>query len=398
VSPPRIMLLPSPPSSGSVGSVSKTLGIAKVLQSQGCTVSFVIGGKLAEFVRANGFQVYDYPIPLPSANSGDVRSAADYVEWTGMAESGFIRQAVEAELKAIQAFKPNAIFAESRPSASISAAVAQIPALMIASWPSHPAFPANLQYPGSAKAIAAFNEVLADYSLDSVSNLAELLFSRATIKMAPTLPELEPELAALKECDFAGYILDLEARQSSNLQWHPDWQDKPLIFIYLSVSAIPPLIYIELVKEIFDKQPYRVACLCGFHYELKALPDHTDNIQFHWFIPAAEIMPEAALVIFHGGQDTMLTTMLHGLPSITIPGQHFERDYNCTQLQNLGLTYKLPVQAFRPSRIRKIVETALNDNLAELRGHYRSKLRTLSGTENCCAALIALAQKNSWQV
>lgn len=104
-------------------------------------------------------------------------------------------------------------------------------------------------------------------------------------------------------------------------------------------------------------------------------------------------MPEAALVIFHGGQDTMLTTMLHGLPSITIPGQHFERDYNCTQLQNLGLTYKLPVQAFRPSRIRKIVETALNDNLAELRGHYRSKLRTLSGTENCCAALIALAQK-----
>lgn len=112
--------------------MSKTLGIAKVLQSQGCTVSFVIGGKLADFVRANGFQVYDYPIPLPSGNSGDVRSAADYVEWTGMAESGFIRQAVEAELKAIQAFKPNAIFAESRPSASISAAVAQIPALMIA--------------------------------------------------------------------------------------------------------------------------------------------------------------------------------------------------------------------------------------------------------------------------
>ncbi|MFP4976665.1 glycosyltransferase [Paenibacillus sp. CN-4] len=353
----------------------------------------MVGGKLAEFVRTNGFQVFDYPIPLPSGDSGDVRSAADYVEWTGMAEPGFIRQAVEAELKAIQTFQPDAIFAESRPSASISAAVAQIPTLMIASWPSHPAFPANLQYPGSAKAIAAFNEVLAEYSQEPVSNLAELLFSRATIQMAPTLPELEPELDALKECDFAGYILDLKVDQASSLQWHPDWQDKPLIFIYLSVSAIPPLIYIEMVKEIFDKQPYRVACLCGFHYELKELPDNTDNIQFHWFIPAAEIMPEASLVIFHGGQDTMLTTMLYGLPSIAIPGQHFERDYNSTQLQNLGLTYKLPVQAFRPSRIRKIVQTALTEDAAELRDRYMSKLRSLSGTENCCAALISLAQK-----
>lgn len=391
---PRIMLLPSPPSSGSVGSISKSLGIAKVLQKRGCVVGFIVGGRLAELVRSYGYLVYDYPIPVTSGAAGSIRSAADFIEWTGMADPDFIRQAVEAEMEAIRNFRPNAIFAECRPSSSISVPASGIPSLMIASWPAHPLFPANIKYPGSKKSIEAFNMILEEYGLEEINNLAELLFSRADVKMAPTLRELEPELAALKEFNFAGYILDLDDIHNEKLEWHQNWADKPLIFIYLSVSAIPPTIYLDMVRKIFDNQPYRVACLCGFHYNLKELPANTDNIYFDWFIPAASIMKETSLVIFHGGQDTMLTAILHGLPTITVPGQHFERDYNSTQLQKLGLSYKMPVHAFRPSRVLQIVKEALSQDKIELHKEYMSKLQALNGTERCCTALIELVQKN----
>ena len=73
--------------------------------------------------------------------------------------------------------------------------------------------------------------------------------------------------------------------------------------------------------------------------------DISKNIKFERYVPTAAIMDKTVLTIFHGGQDTMLTTLLYGVPSITIPGQHYERDYNSAKLESLGASVKLPVHA-----------------------------------------------------
>jgi len=387
----NVMLLPSPPNSGSVGCITKSIGIAHELEKRGCKVCFVMDGKLADLISENGFQVYKYPVPKQKGIIQRIENIVDFIEWTGMADPDFIEQSVNAEIEAIRDFKPDVIFAEGRPSASISAPAMGIPTVMIAGWPGHPEFPSNIN--SSRNSIKHFNKQLQRFKLMEIDNIAELMYMRADVKLAPTIPELEPEIAIVKGIKYVGYILDLSYDESKVPKWDRKLYDYPQIFIYLSVSAIPPELYISVVNEAFRDLPYRVICACGFHFSLKSLPTNSGNIKFEWFVPAQSVIKDTSLVIFHGGQDTMLTSLLHGLPSITVPGQHFERDYNATQMVKNGVSKKLPVHAFRPSRLRADVNEVLNGPYLNASKKLSEKLSRYNGTEQCVEILIDTAEK-----
>lgn len=385
----RIMILPSPPNSGSIGSVTKSFGIARALIQRGCEVCFVMGDQLGAFIAQNGFKVYPYPAPVPTGKLQTITSTVDFVEWTGMADPEFIQAAVKAELEAIRDFKPDAVFAEARPSAAISAQAAGIPSVMIASWPCNPQHPANQS--GTRRHIGTFNQQLKHYRLAEIENIIDLFYMRADVKLAPTLPELEPEMNGVPGIQFVGYILDLNTDRTAFAGWYDRWVDLPQIFIYLSVGALFPELYIRTIQETFASLPFRVICGCGFHYELGKLPDDIPNIRFERYIPAAAVMGDTCLVMFHGGQDTMLTTLLYGLPSITIPGQHFERDYNATQLEKLGASRKLPVHAFRPNRLKQAVLEVLNGPYGARSQGLARKLENYGGTEQCADIIVNVA-------
>ncbi len=387
----RVMILPSPPNSGSVGSVTKCIGIARLLEKRGVEVCFVMGGQLGDFILEKGYKVYYYPVPIQKGTQQEINSTVDFIEWTGMADKDFIKASIEAELEAIEDFKPDVIFAEARPSTSISAKIAQIPTVMIASWSCHPQHPANKKHKN--RHVSNFNEQLTRYNLPEVKNITELLFMRADVKIAPTLPELEPEMQGVEGIEYVGYILDLEYDKTDLPYWYDDWVELPQIFIYLSVSALLPDLYIDVIIDTFKDMPFRVICGCGYHYNLESIPEGLENIKFVRYISTAAIMKDTDLVIFHGGQDTTLTTLCHGVPSITIPGQHFERDYNATILQELGASKKLSVYGFRPNRLKKVVQEVLEGTYADRSRELQNKLKTYGGTKQCVERLMSLACK-----
>lgn len=385
----RVMILPSPPSSGSIGSVTKCIGIARVLVSKGCEVCFVMGDKLGEFINQNGFKVYSYPTPIPNGNITIINSTVDFVEWTGMADEDFVKSSISAELEAIQDFKPDVIFAEARPSAAISAQIANIPTVMIASWPCNPDHPANKSQSG--RLVQVYNKYLKEYKLQEIENIIELFYMRSDVKLAPTIPELEPEMVDIEGINFVGYILDLDYDVCQLPSWYENWLELPQIFIYLSVGALDPQLYIDTITKTFENSSFRVICGCGFHYNLKALPKSLPNIRFERYIPTSAIMKDTDLVVFHGGQDTMLTTLLYGLPSITIPGQHFERDYNATKLSETGASKKLPIQAFRPNRLKRVVEEVICGSYAKESKKLSDRLKSYGGTFQCADILMNIA-------
>ncbi|HEY9062656.1 MAG TPA: nucleotide disphospho-sugar-binding domain-containing protein [Pseudobacteroides sp.] len=386
----RVMMLPSPPSSGSIGSVTKSIGIARMLIKRGCEVCFVMGDKLGEFISRSGFKVYLYPTPVPNGSISVINSTVDFVEWTGMADEDFVQASIIAELEAIRDFKPDVIFAEARPSAAISAQIAGIPSVMIASWPCNPEHPANKSQTG--RLVKVFNKYLKQYKLLEIENVIELFYMRSNIKLAPTLPELEPEMQGIEGINFVGYILDLDFNESQLPSWYRNWVEFPQVFIYLSVGALSPELYVDTITETFKDLPFRVICGCGFHYNLKSLPESLPNIKFERYVPTAAIMKDTKLAIFHGGQDTMLTTLLYGLPSITIPGQHFERDYNSIKLADTGASKKLPIQAFRPNRLRSVVEEVINGPYAMKSKQLSERLKCFGGTEQCTNILVNAVQ------
>ena len=365
------MFFPSPPNSGSMGSAIKCIGIAKELRSRGNEVAFVMGGSVADLIMREHFRVYQSPIPVAKMDIRDINSANDFFDWTGMTEYSFLRMSVKAEVEAIYNFKPDVLFSETRLSTPISAHITGVPLISIASWPCSPDFPLNVQTKG--RNLKKVNELLEQYNMTPIESLTELIYRRSDIKLAPTIPLLEPELQYEEDIIYTGYLLDLKYRKEDIPPWLEKTKKDSRIFIYPSVGAMFPELYTKVFKETFEGGKYQVICACGYHKSLKYLPANTEWVKFVHYIPAPAVLERSILVIFHGGQDSMLSTLLYGIPSIVVPGRHFEREYNANNLVRTGAAMKLPVYGFRKNRLLSAIYEVLS-------GSYRDKSRELSLT------------------
>lgn len=383
----KILLMPSPPNSGSIGSVTKCIGLAKEIERRGGDVRFVMGGKLENLIQSNGFMVYKSPVPNIDASISSINNAVEFMKWTGMTQSQYLADSVLAELQAISDFKPDVVFAEARPSASISTRIAKVPSAMIASWSIHPAFPSNKSCDGVGT--RDVNQILAKHHLPEIKNITELMFQTADLKIAPTLPVLEPELQKFSDIYFNGYILDTVTTETDPQISAFMKINKPLIFIYLSVSALSPQLYKEVILQTFQNKAFKILCCCGYHYHLTELDSSVDHICFTRYVPTNVVINQANLVIFHGGQDTMLTALLHGLPSITVTGRHFERSYNAEQLARLGASIHLPVHAFRPGRLNQAVHKAISGPYQEKSKALSRQLMEYGGSAQCADLLLS---------
>ncbi len=381
----KVMMMPSPPSSGSIGTVLKSLGIAKKLRNQKCNVSFVMGGELKKLIHDNGFKVYDCPIPTHQKSIKSITSFAEFMQWAGMGEDAFIKAMVKSELDAINDFKPNVVFAETRPSASISTKISKVPSVMIANWPCHPHFKNNKE---CKEDVRTYNRLLKYYNQPLIDSATELVYLRADVKLAPTIPELEPELKNVKNIKFTGYILDEVYSKRELPVWFNETKKNKRVFIYLSVSAIPPQIYVDVIKEAFSNSNIEVICGIGYHYDVKKIPKSIDNIKFERYIPAQAVMKSSDLVIFHGGQDTMLMSLLYGVPSIVIPGQHFEREYNAINLAKQGVCKNIQIYAFRPNRLRTLSTEVMTGNYKEHANKLSERVKFFGGTDSCVDTII----------
>lgn len=384
----KIMLQPSPISSGSIGSTLKCLGIGRVLRSRGCEVSFVIGGKLKQLLEQEGFQCYDFPLPVTKGTQQDIRSMVDFIEWSGMADENFAQDSILAEIKSIKDFKPNAIFSETRLSSVISAKACNIPIMSVAAWPRHPDFPANVADYG--KHTDTYNRILVQYGFETINHLAELLFMRADMKISPSISDLEPELSQFPSIHFMGYVLDISFQEKI---LDKKGAEKDIILVYLSVGAISPQLYYDVIIDTFCNAKEQVIVACGYHYALDdRLKSPCNNIRFVPYINLSEIIHRIKIILFHGGQDTMMLSLLFGIPSITIPGKHFEREYNSVALSRLGVSELLPVYGFRSNRLKRAVQDCFSKERIEKCDHWKLKMAEYKGTQFCADCLLDLCE------
>lgn len=76
-----------------------------------------------------------------------------------------------------------------------------------------------------------------------------------------------------------------------------------------------------------------------------------------------ELLDEALLFINHGGQNSVVDGLIHGVPQIMIPGKVFERKYNaeCIEKNNAGLL--VPSKDFSSDVIRSYAERLISSEL-----------------------------------
>jgi UDP:flavonoid glycosyltransferase YjiC (YdhE family) len=388
VTGPRVLMMPTAYAHGTVGATVRALSIARALRAAGAEVAFCAGGDGAAVIASEGYAVHPCPVSSAVGGSGPIRSAIDSLTWTGLAEPALLPRLVRAELDAIEASGADAVWAEFRPTAAISTAAAGVPLASIANWPAHPDFPPNRVEDPTA---GAFNAVLRHHGQPAVRTTLELGFLRSELALAPTLPALEPELArAEPSAVFLGHTVD-RLRPAGEVDGAEDAPPgRARGFVYLSVTGLDFRTYAPVLRDAFAGQPVDVVCAIGYHAAGGPLPVDSAEVRFFEYLPAQPVIARSQFVIFHGGHDTMLSALYHGVPSLVVPGAAAERQYNAERLADLGAGIVLQVAAFRPTRLRPALARLLDGGHRAAADGLARTLRRAGGCEEAAARIVSL--------
>jgi UDP:flavonoid glycosyltransferase YjiC (YdhE family) len=117
-------------------------------------------------------------------------------------------------------------------------------------------------------------------------------------------------------------------------------------------------------------------------------PYTKNNINVDKRFDFSKLMPEAIAYINHGGQNSIMTGLIYGVPQIVCPGNVFERKYNAASISNLKAGVSLETNIFNAETIKKIVnEFSTNNIYADNSKKAGEKLLNLGGTSKAVQAI-----------
>ena len=103
-----------------------------------------------------------------------------------------------------------------------------------------------------------------------------------------------------------------------------------------------------------------VVVTVGRDVDPAAFGPQPDHLRIESFVPQADLLPAADVVVSHGGSGTLMATLAHGLPSVLLP-LGADQPHNAARAEELGLARTLDAAVATPATIRRTVEDVLQD-------------------------------------
>ena len=121
----------------------------------------------------------------------------------------------------------------------------------------------------------------------------------------------------------------------------PDWWDGvdwPLV--YLKFGSVAPTMdfFPGLYREALDALallPVRVLVTVGRERDPRELGPVAPNVHVARWVPQADVMPQAAAMVCHGGSGTIRSALTSGVPAVVVP-LFADQPYNADRVADLG--------------------------------------------------------------
>jgi UDP:flavonoid glycosyltransferase YjiC (YdhE family) len=336
----------SPPT-GTWGSLTRVLAVGSAARARGHEVAFCAAGYLANRLEALGYPLYRMPettmlgLPKPlsdafSARSQDMtppippgRSIGSI--WfvlflTGLARYGYLSRLVKAQLAAVDGMKPDILFTEIDPGAFIISRIRSIPIACTY---------ASVMKTGIGdfawRALkSAGARVLQDYG-KRAAEPQEMILDTRTLKIIPSIPELEREIPDARDFTFTGSLFH-SLRADSEQAFRPE-EGKRYVFVYMGTGSIRLSKVYQVLPRVFPEGS-QTMCLVGS--QSVAEEKRIGNVVFRPFWDAEGLMPHCDWVFCHGGHNTIIQSLANKAPLIIFPGPIFERRFNAERIQAAG--------------------------------------------------------------
>lgn len=372
--------------------------LAKALQHAGHEVAFAAAASFQPVITGNGLRGFTAGADFMAlgATVADIqkrqaRAGSDLVARRAlMAEMfiGLFGQKMLPDLLTIcRDYRPELILRDSVEFAGcVAAEHLGLPHASLQVGGGHPTF---LRVPEVAAHLDALRAVVGlppDPAVD-------MLYRYLHLSFAPPIYFADLPLPATAHC-FQPAVFD-----QSGSEGLPPWLD--------TLSA-RPLVYATL-GTVFNKmfQPFsaiigglaeaavELVVTVGRDLDPATLGPPPANVHIERYIPQTLLFPRCAAAILHGGYNSVISALWHGLPLVIVP-LAADQPMNAERCQKLGVAQVIPLEELSPARVRSAVETILGDpsyrrKAAEFQAQARA-LPEISGAVRLLEQLTAKKQ------
>lgn len=348
----RVLVAPMGAMAETSGPFSRASALCKKLIERGHTAAFCAALDV-NYHSIENVKNYYAPVPSPMGlpmaigkrmfkmaqmlgvqQKKKVNSFEQVLHFVGATNYRLFSEDVLCIRKAIRDFKPDVVYAEFRISAVAAAKLENIKVVTGYSYPVQKSFACNPEYSKGVR------EFILQNNLPAVESALEI-FDWADLKVVPSSYELEPIEG--NNVVFTGPFSSpcIKTAESSRNK----------IIAYMGSGTITPKSLIENLTEAFEQSNYQIYIATE-----QVKPFSKNNINVDKRFNFSEIMPEAAAFINHGGQNSIMTGLIYGVPQIVCPGIVFERRYNASSIVNLGAGVFMEASEFNSKKIKDIFD------------------------------------------
>jgi UDP:flavonoid glycosyltransferase YjiC (YdhE family) len=359
----RILIPVFSPATGTWGGLTRVVAVAQAAQGMGHQIAFVASGPLADDLLRHGYTVYAAPastllgLPRPIARIIERRSQRVTLPvrpgksignlglvylLSGLARASYLHQELKAELDAVADFQPQALFTDLDPGAYILARTTGLPiatafqGVMLEGIDSR-----------TWKLVQrAESRVLEQRGLPALPS-EELHFGPEVLKIIPSIPELDGTDPNRADVCYVGHLL-APIKPSATSKFKPE-RERRYVFVYVGTGAVSLDTLREVLPQVFPSEG-NLTCLVGSQSIREV--ERVQAVEFWPYVPAEAVLPYCDWTICHGGQNTIIQSLRHGVPLLVFPGPIFERRFNASKAQEAGAGMMAEIDQFTPQWLR----------------------------------------------
>jgi len=164
--------------------------------------------------------------------------------------------------------------------------------------------------------------------------------------------------------------------------------EPPVVFTPGSAAATMQRFFAESV-DTARRLGVRAMLVTNFQEQLPR--DLPRGVQAFGYLPFSEVLPRAALLVYHGGIGTMAQTIRAGIPHLVVPSGHDQFD-NGWRIEQLGLGLSIPQARYRSDRAAHAIRSILADRRMIGRSRqYAAKTDSAAAVRRACELVEGLA-------
>ncbi|ORX49558.1 UDP-Glycosyltransferase/glycogen phosphorylase [Anaeromyces robustus] len=301
---------------------------------------------LPKFIASRTFPVAQ---KLGITSKKTVNSFDQVLLFTGNLDYNYLKKCVESICKTIQDFNPDIVYSEFNISAFIAAKIKNKRIFATVSYPS------QHDYANNPKLSEGLNKLLKELDLPQVESALKL-FDWAEKCFCPSIKELEP--LKKENVIFCGALknkIKKETEENLSISIENNNNNNNKILVYMGNGTISASKMEKEIKNAFIQSKYDIYIASQY---LTEKTEGNIHIAKRWDFN--KLLNEAILFINHGGQNSVIDGLLHGVPQIIVPGKVFERCYNAKSVVDNNAGVIISHNDFKASNIFKEAETIIN--------------------------------------